>query len=167
MQFFTDQYAGDGIISRAPGYGMAGIRVDGNDIFAVHAAVASARRLAVETSSPVMIEAMTYRQGHHSTSDDSSRYRDVGEVQEAADVSDPLLRFDRFLKRHGWADDDARASIEDEERVDVLRAMEAAENRPDPRLDTMFEDVYKEKPPHLVRQEEELRRHLRRHNIPH
>jgi hypothetical protein len=40
VQFSSDQYAGDGIISRAPGYGMAGIRVDGNDLFAVHAAVA-------------------------------------------------------------------------------------------------------------------------------
>ena len=162
-----DQYAGDGIISRAPGYGMAGVRVDGNDIFAVHAAVAKARKLALETSAPVMIEAMTYRQGHHSTSDDSSRYRDTGEVKRAEDVSDPLVRFDRFLKHFGWLDDNDIASIEDEERVAVLKAMEAAEARPDPKLDAMFEDVYHEKPPHLIRQEEELKLHLQRHNIPH
>jgi len=162
-----DQYAGDGIISRAPGYGMAGIRVDGNDIFAVHAAVAEARKLALETSAPVMVEAMTYRQGHHSTSDDSSRYRDTDEVQTATDVSDPIVRFDRFLKHFGWMDDNAAASVEDEERIAVLRAMEGAETRPDPKLDTMFEDVYHEKPPHLIRQEEELKRHLKRHNIHH
>jgi len=162
-----DQYAGDGIISRAPGYGMAGIRVDGNDVFAVHAAVAEARKLALESSAPVMIEAMTYRQGHHSTSDDSSRYRDTDEVQYAADVTDPILRFERFLKHFGWTDENDVASIEDEERVAVLRAMEAAEARPKPSLETMFEDVYYEKPPHLVRQEEELKRHLKEHNVPH
>lgn len=160
-----DQYAGDGIISRAPGYGMAGIRVDGNDIFAVHAAVTEARKLALQTSGPVMIEAMTYRSGHHSTSDDSSRYRPNEEVQKATDVSDPLVRFDRFLTRIGWLDVNAKASIEDEERVAVLRAMEGAERRPKPRLDTMFVDVYHKKPPHLVRQEQELLNHLKRHNI--
>eukprot|EP00573_Skeletonema_grethae_P002383 CAMPEP_0201689982 /NCGR_PEP_ID=MMETSP0578-20130828/3502_1 /ASSEMBLY_ACC=CAM_ASM_000663 /TAXON_ID=267565 /ORGANISM="Skeletonema grethea, Strain CCMP 1804" /LENGTH=487 /DNA_ID=CAMNT_0048174825 /DNA_START=321 /DNA_END=1784 /DNA_ORIENTATION=+ len=160
-----DQYAGDGIVSRAPGYGMAGIRVDGNDVFAVHAAVAEARKLAIETSMPVMIEAMTYRQGHHSTSDDSSRYRDVDEVQAAQDVTDPILRMDKFLCHYGWMDEDAVASIGKEERAAVLRAMEAAEIRPKPKLDTMFTDVYQEKPPHLIRQERELRQYLKRHNI--
>jgi 2-oxoisovalerate dehydrogenase E1 component alpha subunit len=160
-----DQYAGDGIVSRAPGYGMAGIRVDGNDLFAVHSAVAKARKLALETSSPVMIEAMTYRQGHHSTSDDSLRYRDADEVQNAADVSDPMLRLDRFLRRMGWTDEDEVVSIEDEERIAVLSAMEEAEKRPKPGLDMMFRDVYHEKPPHLVRQEEDLKRHMKRHNI--
>lgn len=60
-----DQYCGDGVVSRAPGYGIAGIRVDGNDIFAVHAAVREARAYALEHSAPVLIEAMSYRQGHH------------------------------------------------------------------------------------------------------
>ena len=146
---------------------MAGVRVDGNDIFAVHAAVAKARKLALETSAPVMIEAMTYRQGHHSTSDDSSRYRDTDEVQQAEDVSDPILRLDRLLKHFGWMDDNAVASIEDEERIAVLRAMEAAEERPKPKLESMFEDVYHEKPPHLIRQEEEMKVHLEKYNIPH
>lgn len=157
-----DQYAGDGIISRAPGYGMAGIRVDGNDIFAVHAAVQAARAYAIETSSPVMIEAMTYRQGHHSTSDDSTRYREAEEVQNATDISDPVVRLDSFLRRFGWMSDEIATSIEDEERIAVLRAMEAAESRPDPKLEHMFEDVYHEKPPHLIKQEQELMKHLQK-----
>jgi 2-oxoisovalerate dehydrogenase E1 component alpha subunit len=160
-----DQYAGDGIISRAPGYGMSGIRVDGNDIFAVHAAVQAARAYAIETSSPVMIEAMTYRQGHHSTSDDSSRYRDAEEVQNATDVSDPIVRLDLFLRQFNWMDDDIAVSVEDEERIAVLRAMEAAEARPNPKLEHMFEDVYHEKPPHLIKQEEELKQHLKKYNV--
>jgi TPP-dependent pyruvate/acetoin dehydrogenase alpha subunit len=60
-----EQYAGDGVISRAPGYGMAAIRVDGNDVFAVHAAVREARIYALENNAPVLIEAMSYRCGHH------------------------------------------------------------------------------------------------------
>ena len=51
------------------------LRVDGNDLFAVHRAVSEARALALENSCPVLIELMTYRVGHHSTSDDSSAYR--------------------------------------------------------------------------------------------
>lgn len=61
--------------SRGHGYGMATIRVDGNDVLAVYNATKEARRLCVEENKPVLIEALTYRVGHHSTSDDSSAYR--------------------------------------------------------------------------------------------
>ena len=71
-----------------------------------------------------------------------------------------------FLKRIGWLDENVKASIEDKERVAVLRAMEGAKRQPKPRLNTMFADVYHKKPPHLVQQEEELLQHLKRHNIP-
>ena len=77
-----DQYAGDGIASRGPGYGLDTIRVDGNDALAVHAAVQEARKRAVEEQKGILVEAMTYRVGHHSTSDDSSKYRPVEEVKE-------------------------------------------------------------------------------------
>ncbi len=56
-----DNYAGDGIVSRARGYGMEGIRVDGNDVLAVYNVVQHARRVAVEESRPVLIEAITLR----------------------------------------------------------------------------------------------------------
>ena len=60
-----EQYASDGVVSKAPAYGMAGIRVDGNDVFAVHGAGREARAYAIENNAPVLIEAMSYRQGHH------------------------------------------------------------------------------------------------------
>ena len=60
-----EQYVSDGVVSKAPGYGMAGIRVDGNDVFAVHAAVREARKYALKNNAPVLIEGMSYRQGHH------------------------------------------------------------------------------------------------------
>ena len=68
-------------VSRAAGYGMDYIRVDGNDVFAVYNATKAARQSAVANNRPVLIEAMTYRIGHHSTSDDSSAYRGADEVR--------------------------------------------------------------------------------------
>lgn len=68
-----DQFRGDGIVSRAIGYGMHAIRVDGNDLLAVYNATKAAREICLKEQRPVLIEAMTYRIGHHSTSDDSTR----------------------------------------------------------------------------------------------
>lgn len=79
-----DQYCGDGIVSRAPGYGMHGVRVDGNDALAMYTATAEARKLCLSLNKPVLMEAMTYRLGHHSTSDDWSRYRSSDEVRTGA-----------------------------------------------------------------------------------
>lgn len=68
-----EQYRGDGVASRGPAYCVPSIRVDGGDALAVLNATAAARALALEGGGPVLLEAMTYRSGHHSTSDDSSR----------------------------------------------------------------------------------------------
>jgi 2-oxoisovalerate dehydrogenase E1 component alpha subunit len=68
-----DQFRGDGIVSRAQGYGVHALRVDGNDLLAVYNATRAARDVCVEQGKPVLVEAMTYRVGHHSTSDDSTR----------------------------------------------------------------------------------------------
>lgn len=156
----TEQYAGDGIVSRAPGYGMAGIRVDGNDVFAVHAAIAACKEYALEHSAPVMVELMTYRQGHHSTSDDSTRYRALEEVHAHQHYGDPVKRIQGFLEKQGLVDDKWIMSLRDEEKLNVMRAMEQAERRPKPPLEEMFQDVYHEVPPHLQRQEAELHEHI-------
>jgi 2-oxoisovalerate dehydrogenase E1 component alpha subunit len=161
----TEQYAGDGIVSRAPGYGMAGIRVDGNDIFAVHEAVRAAREHALARGAPVLLEMMTYRQGHHSTSDDSTRYRNLAEVHahHQHDGDDPCKRMDAFLKVNNVVEEGWLVTTRDEEKLAVLKAMEAAEQRPDPPLESLFEDVYEDVPLHLQRQEEQLRQHLKKY----
>jgi 2-oxoisovalerate dehydrogenase E1 component alpha subunit len=156
----SDQYAGDGIVSRATGYGMAAIRVDGNDIFAVHAAVREAKKYALQHSAPVLIEGMTYRLGHHSTSDDSTRYRSEDEVVEFADRMDPLVRLNSFLQRHQLITEDDISKIKDEERMAVLAAIKLAEKRPKPNIDSMFTDVYKEVPLHLQKQLDALKNHV-------
>ena len=77
-----DQYAGDGIVVRGVAYGMPSIRVDGNDIFAIYCATEAARKLILKEKRPVLIEAISYRIGDHSTSDFSQRYRDEKEMKK-------------------------------------------------------------------------------------
>ncbi len=97
-----EQYRGDGVASRGPGYGMVTIRVDGNDVFAVYNATRAAREIAVKESRPVLIEAMTYRLGHHSTSDDSTAYRSVDEINSWEKDDNPILRFKQYLVNKNW-----------------------------------------------------------------
>ncbi|XP_046671324.1 LOW QUALITY PROTEIN: 2-oxoisovalerate dehydrogenase subunit alpha, mitochondrial-like [Homalodisca vitripennis] len=99
----SEQYRGDGIAGRAEGYGIiAAIRVDGNDVTgSLQRLQKAARQYAVKENKPVIIEAMTYRVGHHSTSDDSSAYRPVEEVQQWEQDS-PIARFRLYLEAQGW-----------------------------------------------------------------
>jgi 2-oxoisovalerate dehydrogenase E1 component alpha subunit len=155
-----DQYRGDGIAARAAGYGMLVVRVDGNDLLAVRRVVAEARALSLALSRPVLVEAMTYRQGHHSTSDDSTRYRSVTEIKRWQELYDPATRFRLFMQQQGWWSDEQERTLRDQERFAVLRALETAERRAKPPLHEMFEDVYHTKPPHILRQEAELHAHV-------
>lgn len=155
-----DQFAGDGIISRAAGYGMHGIRVDGNDIFAVKEATIAARKLALEHSVPVLIEAMSYRRGHHSTSDDSTRYRSAAEIKFWGEDMNPITRLRKFMLHKGWWDSQSEVAMKDAERISVLRALDIAEKRPKPHLRTLFEDVYAELPPNLQEQQAQLLEHI-------
>lgn len=156
----ADQFRGDGIVSRAAGYGMHAIRVDGNDLFAVKAATEAARKLALEKSCPVLIEAMSYRQGHHSTSDDSTRYRSPAEIKMWQEEQDPVDRFRKYMESKGWWNAEQEAALRDKERADVMHAMETAEQKAKPALPLMFVDVYNEKPHHIIKQEKELLEHI-------
>jgi 2-oxoisovalerate dehydrogenase E1 component alpha subunit len=109
-----EQYRGDGIGSRGPGYGMATIRVDGNDLFAVYNATKAARELAVKESRPVLIEAMTYRLGHHSTSDDSTAYRSIDEMNTWEKDDNPIQRFKQYVMAKGWWDMEKDKALEEE-----------------------------------------------------
>ncbi|MDQ0754832.1 thiamine pyrophosphate-dependent dehydrogenase E1 component subunit alpha [Arthrobacter sp. B3I4] len=90
--------------NRAKGYGFPGIRVDGNDVIAVHAVTEWALERAREGKSPVLIEAFTYRVGAHTTADDPTKYR--GSEEEAQwRAKDPLERLEKYLRAEGFADD--------------------------------------------------------------
>lgn len=155
-----EQYLSDGIVTRGIGYGMNSIRVDGNDLFAVYTATKEARRICVEESRPVLIEAMTYRVGHHSTSDDSSAYRDTDEVKQWETEASPIRRVLNYLVRNGlWTDTDEN-ELKRIAREQVLDAINHAEKQKRPPIMTMFNDVYDELPANLQRQRDELNRHL-------
>ncbi|KNC49904.1 transmembrane protein 91 [Thecamonas trahens ATCC 50062] len=157
-----EQYRGDGIASRGPGYGIPTIRVDGNDVFAVYEAVARARTLAIEESRPVLIEAMSFRIGDHSSSDDSSRYRPDGERDKWAQVA-PIPRLRSYIVERGWWSDDEDKELQDSLFADLMTAMRKALADKKPSLDEVFTDVYDELTPDLVAQEAELRVHLAKH----
>jgi len=137
-----DQYRGDGISPRALAYGMPCIRVDGNDLFAVYEATRKARELIRKEGRPVLIEAMTYRQGHHSTSDDSTQYRKIKDMKMWKKKYDPVERMKLFLLEKGWWNEQQESSLRDDERTNVMSALLKAESKPKPDLSTMFEDVY-------------------------
>ena len=137
----VEQYKGDGIASRGRGYGIASTRVDGNDFFAVYNAVREARRRCIDKQEPALIEAMTYRVGHHSTSDDSSAYRSQAEVKDFKTRDNPVNRFRLYLEQKGlWAPEED-APMRKEVRKEVLAAFAAAEKRKKPPISDMFVDV--------------------------
>ncbi|PRW51143.1 2-oxoisovalerate dehydrogenase subunit alpha mitochondrial-like [Chlorella sorokiniana] len=158
----TDQYRGDGIAGRGPGYGIASLRVDGGDARAVYCATKEARRVATEQQAPVLIEAMSYRSGHHSTSDDSSRYR-AAEEMKAWRARDPVTRFQLWLVQQGWWSDEQDKEARAAARSEVVQALAAAQKEPKPPLSAMFTDVYAEMPWHLKEQYEEVLAHVRAH----
>lgn len=90
--------------ARAAGFGMPGIRVDGNDLFAVNAVVAEAAERARTGGGPTLIEAMTYRIGAHTTADDPTRYRSR-EEEELWGGRDPLVRTERWLRQQDTPED--------------------------------------------------------------
>lgn len=158
-----DQYGGDGIAARAAGYGMRAIRVDGNDILAVHEATAAARAHILATHEPVLLEAMSYRAGHHSTSDDSTRYRSVDDILKWQSTNNPMTRLRLLLQSRGVWDEVQEAETRQALRVEVLEALNEAEMSKKPPVSQMFEDVYAELPHHLRDQEAEWRAFLTKH----
>ncbi|KAI7867513.1 thiamine diphosphate-binding protein [Spinellus fusiger] len=153
----SEQYKGDGIASRGVGYGIDTIRVDGNDIWACYNATKRARRTAVEKNRPVLIEAMTYRVGHHSTSDDSSKYRNKKEVADKMQFDNPISRLRLYLEKKGWWSQEEEEGWRKETRKIVLDAFAAAGKRKKPALENMFTDVYDEPPANLEAQRKEMR----------
>ena len=146
--------------SRAVGYGIAGLRVDGNDALAVYAAVAWAGERARTNHGPTLIEFFTYRAEGHSTSDDPTGYRPAGEAQEWP-LGDPIARLKAHLIGLNEWDDGRDAALDKEIDSEVRAAQKKAETNgvlPQQgfdRIGSMFEDVYADTPWHLKEQREE------------
>ena len=147
--------------ARGVGYGMASLRVDGNDFLAVYAVTKWAAERARSNLGPTLIEHFTYRAGPHSTSDDPSRYR-PGDEGRAWPLGDPIERLKGHLISIGeWSEDQHRQAQEEAiehvravgreaEKVGVL-GVEGAHSR-----ESMFEDVYKDMDWRLLQQQKEV-----------
>jgi 2-oxoisovalerate dehydrogenase E1 component alpha subunit len=148
--------------ARGPGYGIAGIRVDGNDFLAVYAVTQWAAERARTGAGPTLIELVTYRAAAHSTSDDPARYRAKND-QEHWPLGDPIQRLKQHLIGLGeWSEARHRrltAELEELVASSWKEACTFGTMSEGPRLDAdlMFEDVFKEMPPHLRKQQELMR----------
>jgi 2-oxoisovalerate dehydrogenase E1 component alpha subunit len=148
---------GRSFAARGPGYGIPGIRVDGNDFLAVYAVTQWAAERARTGAGPTLIEHVTYRAAPHSTSDDPSRYRPKDDYEHWP-LGDPVERLKSHLIALGeWSDERERLLIKQcEEQVMAAwrEAVTYGTLTDGPQLDpeTMFEDVFKEQTPSLARQ---------------
>lgn len=149
------QTRSDTIAQKAIAYGMPGVQVDGNDLFAVYETVAEAVSRAREGGGPTLVEAVTYRLGPHTTADDPTRYRDDQEGEEWR-RRDPLERIRVYLsEREAW-DEEWQASIEREAATEIDRAFELAESMPPLGPGEILDAMFEELPPHLEAQRQEL-----------
>jgi pyruvate dehydrogenase E1 component alpha subunit len=159
------QTASGTLAVKAKAYGFPGVRVDGTDLLAVYRATREAVERARQGGGPTLIEAVTYRVHSHTTSDDATRYRNGGEVEEWR-KRDPLERFRRHLEWRGiWTAKDEEA-LWAQARQEVAQAIQASEATPPPAVATLFDDVYAEIPPHLKEQRDALLAALQRRNAP-
>jgi 2-oxoisovalerate dehydrogenase E1 component alpha subunit len=147
------------LYQRALGFGFPGLRVDGNDVLAVHAVTQAALQRAREGSGPTFIEAYTYRMGAHTTSDDPTRYR-INEDLEHWKLKDPIERVKAYLSRNGLADADYYAAIEAEAEELAIRLRSECLAMPDPSPLDIFDQVYAETTPELQVQREQFATYL-------
>ncbi len=156
---YAQQTASETIAQKAHAYGIPGIQVDGNDIFAVYVATMEALERARAGGGPTLIEALTYRLGDHTTADEASRYRSPDEVERWR-AKDPIVRLRKYLTGEGlWDDEQEGVLLEQvQERVDADVA--AYEGMPPADPSEMFSSMYADLPPHVREQMEELRQEL-------
>jgi pyruvate dehydrogenase E1 component alpha subunit/2-oxoisovalerate dehydrogenase E1 component alpha subunit len=149
------QTAAPTFAAKAHGYGMPGVRVDGNDVLAVYSVLRQAAARAREGEGPTLVECVTYRMGAHSSSDDPSRYRAQEEVDRWA-LRDPVARYRSYLLARGLVTDASDEALLAELGRELAEAIAAAEAAPPVARETLFDDVYHTLPWHLAEQRQEL-----------
>lgn len=140
---------------RAQGFGFPGVRVDGNDVLASYCVTEAALRRAREGQGPTLIEAFTYRMGAHTTTDDPTRYRLNADV-ESWKLKDPIARLEAYLKRNGLADDEYFRTLASEVGAFGALIREGCKALQEPDPGRLFDVVYADTPPELLRQRDDL-----------
>jgi len=144
---------------RAEGYGFPGIRVDGNDVLGCLAVTRWALDECRHGNGPVLIEAFTYRMDAHTTTDDPTRYRLPGDLEEWT-LKDPIERVRVHLARNGYADQDFFDEVDAESDRFAEQLREYTFNMAEQPPERMFENVYDESTPQLEHQRDEYLQYL-------
>jgi pyruvate dehydrogenase E1 component alpha subunit len=148
----AQQSATADLASRAPGYGMPGVSVDGNDLLAVHKVMQAAVDRALAGGGPTLIEAHTFRLWAHTTADDPTRYVD-SEVKEQWQQRDAIERVQRYLSHLGAWDDGAQNKMNKAVQDYIEDVFAKAAAHPPPRPEEVYEHVYAEPTSGLLRQQ--------------
>jgi len=133
------------LYQRGDGFGVPGVRIDGNDVLASYAVTAKLMDDARAGKGPSLIEAVTYRIGAHTTSDDPTKYRDDEEV-EYWKARDPIIRLEKFLRRNG-INQDFFDEVEHAGELLSAEIREATFALKNPPIENMFKHVYSEQHP--------------------
>ncbi len=150
------QTASKTIAVKARGYGMPGVRIDGNDLLAVVAATRDAVERARRGEGPTFIEAVTYRRMGHSSSDDPTIYRDEAEVAEW-EAKDPIDRMRRYLEKRGIWDEAKETECLARQNELVSQEIQEAEKAGPPAFESMIADVYAVTPDLVTEQLDDAR----------
>ncbi|WP_449276805.1 thiamine pyrophosphate-dependent enzyme [Leucobacter sp. GX24907] len=142
---------------RALGFGLRAVQIDGNDPLAAYAVGRRFLREAREGGGPGYIEALTYRIGAHTTSDDPTRYRLDAELAHW-EGRDPIARLEAYLRSLD-VDDDFFAEVRDTADREAKQVRDAILHLPEPTADSMFEHVYSEPHPRMDEQRAWLARY--------
>lgn len=153
---YRGQTAARTVAQKAQAYGMPGYRVDGQDALAVYSVVKEAADRARDGGGPSLVEALTYRYGSHSSSDDDSVYRSREEVAKWR-ARDPIMHYAQFLRLEGLADEAWEGAVRAEAVTEIDAAAVSAEAAPSAPIESLFEDVYAELTPTLRGQLERAR----------
>lgn len=149
------------IAQKSIAYDMPGIRLDGNDVFAVYFETKKALGRARRGDGPTLIEAVTWRYGAHTTADDPSKYRDQSISEHKRETSDPILRVERYMKKEAFWDDHWAERIEEEAEEQVELAVKKMEAFPPANVNDLFDHIFANKPWTVQEQKDQYFDYLR------
>lgn len=148
------------IAQKSLAYGMPGVRIDGNDSFAVYFETKKALDYARSGKGPTLIEAVTWRTGAHTTADDPSKYRSE---EKGKDFVDPIKRLEKFMRNYGYWNKEWVTGINEKTDMEVETAVEDMERFPAANVEDLFDNVYAKMPAQLADQKKNYLAHIRGH----
>ncbi|WP_257008317.1 pyruvate dehydrogenase (acetyl-transferring) E1 component subunit alpha [Bacillus sp. FJAT-45350] len=148
------------IAQKSVAYEIPGVRIDGNDIFAVYFETKKAVERARNGEGPTLIEAMTWRYGAHTTADDPSKYRDQDESEKRRE-NDPITRLELFMKEYGYWEEAYAQQVQDESTKEVDAAVKEMETMPPPDINHIYDYMFEESTWTIKEQKEQYLKHLR------